>query len=173
MGKDAFPDIRWGHDRKTLRKPLDSFAASRFGSWYLRKLTPIDRKLLTRSKGRWTILGPIGVPLLLLTTTGSKSGELRTTPLTYMRDGDRLFLAGSNFGQQHHPSWSGNLLTNREASVSIGGVEIPVTATLLTGQQREEVLDKFIEYNRSYSAYTNRTTRHIRVFALERRDGDY
>ncbi len=51
----------------------------------------MDRQLLRRSDGRFTILGPVGVPLLLLTTVGRKSGERREIPLTYMREGDRLF----------------------------------------------------------------------------------
>lgn len=126
MDTNAFPDIRWGHDRRLLKKPLNAFVSSRIGSWYLRKLTPIDRKLLAHSKGRRTIFGPMGVPLLLLTTTGRKTGQPRTTPLTYMRKGDRLFLVGSNFGRPHHPAWSENLLANREATVTIGGAEIPV-----------------------------------------------
>ena len=73
MDTNAFPDIRWGHDRRLLKKPLNAFVSSRIGSWYLRKLTPIDRKLLAHSKGRRTIFGPMGVPLLLLTTTGRKN----------------------------------------------------------------------------------------------------
>ena len=169
MDTNAFPDIRWGHDRRLLKKPLNAFVSSRIGSWYLRKLTPIDRKLLAHSKGRRTIFGPMGVPLLLLTTTGRKTGQPRTTPLTYMREGDRLFLVGSNFGRPHHPAWSENLLANREATVTIGGAEIPVNTTLLTGQEAESAFEQFVEYNPTYSVYKTRTARNLRVFALERR----
>lgn len=169
MGTDTFPDSRWGHDRRLLKKPLNAFASSRIGSWYLRTLTPVDRKLLAHSKGRWTIFGPMGVPLLLLTTTGRETGQPRTTPLTYMRDEDRLFLVGSNFGRPDHPAWSKNLLANREATVTIGGAEIPVNTTLLTGQEAERVFEQFVEYNPTYSVYKTRTARDLRVFALERR----
>ncbi|MCJ0902508.1 nitroreductase family deazaflavin-dependent oxidoreductase [Rhodococcus sp. ARC_M6] len=169
MARDGFPDVRWGRDRPMLKKPLDAFASSRFGSWCIRKMTPIDRKLLNRSNGRLTIFGPIGVPLLLLTTTGRKSGQPHTTPLTYMCEDDRLFLVGSNFGQRHHPAWSWNLLANHDAAVLMGGIEIPVAATMLTGAERERIFDKFVEYTRTYTEYTNRTTRDLRVFALDRR----
>ncbi|MCZ9631208.1 nitroreductase family deazaflavin-dependent oxidoreductase [Rhodococcus sp. BH5] len=169
MDTNAFPDIRWGHDRRLLKKPLNAFVSSRIGSWYLRKLTPIDRKLLAHSKGRRTIFGPMGVPLLLLATTGRKTGQPRTTPLTYMREGGRLFLVGSNFGRPHHPAWSENLLANREATVTIAGAEIPVNTTLLTGQEAESVFEQFVEYNPTYSVYKTRTARNLRVFALERR----
>ncbi|MGZ4651034.1 MAG: nitroreductase/quinone reductase family protein, partial [Kineosporiaceae bacterium] len=99
----AFPDVRWGSDSSRLRGPLTAFASTRAGSWLIRRLTPLDRRLLVRSRGRYTVLGPVGVPLLLLTTTGAKSGLARTTPLVFTRDGDSLILVGSNFGQERHP----------------------------------------------------------------------
>jgi F420H(2)-dependent quinone reductase len=55
-----------------------------------------DRQLLCRSNGRYTVFGPTGVPLRLLTTIGNVSGQRRQTPLTYQREGDRLFIFGSN-----------------------------------------------------------------------------
>jgi deazaflavin-dependent oxidoreductase (nitroreductase family) len=108
----------------------------------LRILTPVDHELLRRSKSRSTILGPIGVPLLLLTTTGRKSGQRRQIPLTYMREGDRLFLLGSNFGQAAHPAWSSNLLADPNAWVTMGGKEITVVATQLTGAEARPHVQK-------------------------------
>src|ERR1700676_5500348 len=102
--QDTFPDVRWGQDPgPLLRRPIIAFVGSKFGAWCIRKLTPVDHQLLRRSAGRFTIFGPVAVPLLLLTTTGRKSGRRRQIPLTYMREGDRLFLVGSNFGQETHP----------------------------------------------------------------------
>jgi len=84
--------VRWGHEpTSALRKPVIALISSKFGSWVIRKLTPVDRQLLRRSNGRFTILGPVGVLLLLLTTVGRKSGARRDIRLTYMREGDRLF----------------------------------------------------------------------------------
>jgi F420H(2)-dependent quinone reductase len=73
------------------------------GAWCIRRLTPLDHKLLSRSNGRLTIFGPLGVPLLLLTTTGRKTGQRRQIPLTYMREGDRLFLVGATLGRRTIP----------------------------------------------------------------------
>ena len=101
-------------------RPLIALLSTKFGAWCSRKLAPVDRQLLRRSNGRFTIFGPVGVPLLLLTTTGRKSGERREIPLTYMREGDRLFLVGSNYGQATHPAWSWNLLADPNAWVTMG-----------------------------------------------------
>lgn len=115
------------------------------------------------------MLGPIGVPLVLLNTVGRKSGERRTSPLTYMREDGRLLVVGSNFGSSRRPAWSSNLLANPEASVTIGGTEIPVVAIQLTGAERGRAFQKFVDYTRTYEEYTGRTDRDLRVFALARR----
>lgn len=143
-----------------------AFSCSRPGSWLIRRLTPFDRWLLQRSHGKFTALGPLGAPILLLTTTGAKSGQPRTTPLLYARDGDDLIVAGSNFGQQHHPAWSGNLLAHPEAVVTIGGQEVPAVAELLTGEDADRGYRLMIEAARTYAEYRNRTARQIRVFRL-------
>jgi hypothetical protein len=106
MTEDTFPDVGWGRDPGSLvRRSIASFIGSKWGAWCIRRLIPLDHRPLLRSNGRFTILGPLGVPLLLLlTTTGKKSGQLRQVPLTYMREADRLFRVGSNFGRAHHPA---------------------------------------------------------------------
>ena len=170
MDDETFPDVRWGRDPGSLlRRPVTAVIGSRLGAWCIRTLTPIDHRLLSRSKGRLTIFGPLGVPLLLLTTTGRKSGQRRQIPLMYMREADRLFLVASNFGQAHHPAWSSNLLADPNASVTMGGQEIPVVSTQLTGPERERIFRKFADYARNYDAYEGRAGRDIRVFELIRR----
>ena len=77
-------------------------------------------------------------------------------------------MLGSNFGQQHHPDWSSNLMADAEAVVAIGGTEIPVRATLLTGPERERALQRFLAYP-MYQSYRTRTDRELRVFGLARR----
>jgi deazaflavin-dependent oxidoreductase (nitroreductase family) len=120
---------------------------------------------MARTDGRFTLFGPTSLPASLLTTTGRKSGQPRSTPLSYLREGDRLLLLGSNFGQQTHPAWTTNLLADPQATVAIAGRGIPVTATLLTDAERGRALDKFFEYP-MYRAYRRRTDRALRVFAL-------
>jgi deazaflavin-dependent oxidoreductase (nitroreductase family) len=169
MNNAAFPDVRWGHERLWVNKLATAFMSSRPGSWLLRKLVPADRKLLEQSRGHYTVLGPVGVPLLLLNTIGRRSGERRTSPLIYMREGDRLFVVASNFGSSRHSGWSWNLLSKPEASVMIGGAEIPVVAAELKGAERDRAFQKFVDYTRTYEEYTGRTDRELRVFALARR----
>jgi deazaflavin-dependent oxidoreductase (nitroreductase family) len=162
----AFPDVRWGSQSSVLRAPLVAFSCTRVGSRLIRTMTPLDRRLLQRSHGRYTILGPFAAPIMLLTTTGARSGLARTTPLLYARDGESLVVAGSNFGQDHHPAWSGNLLAAPYAVVTIGGQQVPVVARLLEGAEAQEGYGRLEEVARTYTEYRSRTSRRIRVFRL-------
>ena len=87
-------------------------------------------------------------------------------PMLYARDGDALVVVGSNFGQQHHPSWTGNLLKDPWATVTIGGQDVPVTAQLLTGEEAAAGYRLMVELASTYDAYRGRTDRQIRVFRL-------
>lgn len=148
---DTFPDVRWGKDPgPLLRRLIDSFVASKVGSLVIRWLTPLDHQLLPRSKGRYTAPGPIGLPLLLLSTTGGKSGRRTETPLVCMRDGDRLYVIGSNFGQSKHPAWTSNLMADPKAWVTMGGKEIPVTATQVDGDEYDRAATMFADYVKVY-----------------------
>jgi deazaflavin-dependent oxidoreductase (nitroreductase family) len=166
MSHDPFPDVRWGRENSRLAGPAGKLAATAFGSWLLRTATPLDRRLLMRSRGRFTVLGPIGAPTLLLTTTGAKSGLPRTSPLLYVRGDGVLYVVGSNFGGPKHPAWSTNLLANPGAIVTIGGRDIDVAAQLLAGPERERVWQLFVDLVATYDVYRDRTDRDIRVFAL-------
>uniref|UniRef100_UPI000934F3F4 nitroreductase/quinone reductase family protein n=1 Tax=Rhodococcus marinonascens TaxID=38311 RepID=UPI000934F3F4 len=166
MVDSPFPDSRWGSENSILREPLTAFASTSLGSWVIRSLTPVDRRLLERTNGRFTILGPIAAPVVLLTTTGRKSGAPRTTPLLFHREGKQIFVVGSNFGQEQHPAWTGNLLADPHAVVTIGGVKIPVTATLLAEPERARIYQSFEHIARVYGVYEHRTHREMRVFAL-------
>ena len=74
-------------------------------------------------------IGHFGDKLLLLTTRGAKSGQVRTTPLVYHRDGDRYVIAGSKGGAPSHPGWYHNLAKHREALVEVGTEKFKVRAT--------------------------------------------
>lgn len=168
MAGDPFPDAKSGREGIPPRlKPIYAFASTAAGSWFIRRLVPLDRRVMNRTKGRFSLFGPVSLPHLLLTTVGRQSGQPRTNPLSFLRDGDRLLVLGSNFGQTAHPAWSSNLLAHPDATVSVSGEVVPVSAVLLSGDDRECALDKFFEYP-MYRAYRGRTHRELRVFALTR-----
>ncbi len=167
----SFPVQAWGRPDTRLAQAGQRVVATRAGSRLVRALVPLDRRVLLATNGRCTALGPFGTPMLLLTTTGSRSGRARTTPLVYLSDGPAVLVAGSNFGQERHPAWSANLLARPEATVSIGGEAIAVRARLLDGDERRRAWARFVAAGRPYRAYEDRTDRTIRVFSLERAEG--
>ncbi|RNL78308.1 nitroreductase family deazaflavin-dependent oxidoreductase [Nocardioides marmorisolisilvae] len=160
------PDEIWGSRDSAFSKGLQRFAATRLGSWSIRTMMPLDRKLLIRSNGRHTALGPVGAPLLLLETVGRKSGQVRVSPLLFARDGGAAIVVGSNFGQAHHPAWTGNLMASAAGTIVVRGQRIPVTAELLTGDEAEAAYQLMVEVTAAYASYRGRTDRHIRVFRL-------
>ncbi|TXI60764.1 nitroreductase family deazaflavin-dependent oxidoreductase [Mycolicibacterium mageritense] len=169
MPRASFPRGGWGRDDLSpVFKPVFAFAASPLGSKVIRAVVPLDERVVNRTKRRFSLFGPLSMPELLLTTTGRKSGQPRTTVLSYVHDDVRLLVVGSNFGQERHPSWSTNLVADPRASVSMAGQDIPVTATLLTDGERDAALQRFLAYP-MYRAYQTRTDRDLRVFALTRR----
>lgn len=128
----------------------------------------VDRFLGRVTGGRVFMLSGTGLPTLLLTTTGRKSGQPRTVPLLFARHEGALLVVGSNWGQQHHPAWALNLLANPEATVAIRGESGPVHARLLEGDERELVWNSILTKNwPGYENYAERSGRHINIFALE------
>ncbi len=147
-------------------RPLVPLAASRFGAWmYINVLTHIDRVLLRISRGR---LGTsIGEPLLLLTTTGARSGQARTVPLFYLRDGDDIVLLASKGGSPHHPAWYLNLKAHPQAVVTVHGVSTDRVAHEAFGETRERLWRQAVDYYRGYASYQARTAgREIPVMIL-------
>lgn len=162
----TIPDARWGKENGLLSKVGTAFASTKVGSKTIRSLMPLDRKVLLRTNGRRTILGPMGAPTMLLETIGRKSGQPRLSPLLFAREGDSIIVVGSNFGQEHHPAWTGNLIANPSAAVIAGGARVPVTAVLLEGDEAETAYREMIEVTAVYAEYRKRTDRAIRVFRL-------
>ena len=158
----AFPEPHWGRETTSgLFAPAYAFAATRLGSRFIRLLVPLDRRLLRLTKGKYPLFGPTTLPTLLLTSTGRKSGQPRSTALNYLPSGDRLLI------QPHHPAWTSNLLARPEATVAIGGTEVAVRASLLEGSDRDDGMRRFLAYP-MYRSYLSRTDRDLRLFALTR-----
>lgn len=117
------------------------------------------------------LFGKIGTaPVLLLTTTGRRSGEKRTAPVLYMADGDRLVVIGSNAGNERPPAWSLNLVAHPDAEVEIGRERRPVRARVAEGEERAELWRRMNEeHYEGFDDYERRTSRDIRLFVLEPR----
>lgn len=132
-----------------------------------------DRFVHRLSRGRWT-MSQLLVPSLVLTTTGRKTGQPRDVPLATVPEPDGTFLVvGSNFGQQHHPAWSGNLLADDHATVSYKRRQIPVTARLLDEDEKAAVWPKLVDMWPAYDTYVERSRRDLRVFRLEPRSAGH
>ncbi len=160
------PDALWGRSDGVLARVATAFASTKVGSWTVRTLTPLDRKLMLRTEGRRTVLGPVGAPTLLLETIGRKSGLPRLNPLLFARDGGSVIVVGSNFGQEHHPAWTGNLIANPAATLLVAGVRVPVVAEMLADDEAEAAYQKMVSVTKVYATYRGRTDRKIRVFRL-------
>jgi len=109
-----------------------------------------------------------GRNLLLLTTTGARTGARRTTPLVYLPDGDRQIIIASNYGGPANPDWYYNLLANPRATVEVGGETFPVRAVVTQGEERDRLYARQAERAPVFAEYAQRAPRQIPVIALER-----
>jgi len=113
--------------------------------------------------------GPFeGSPVLLLTSTGAKSGERRTTPVMYLPDGERMVVFASKGGAPTNPAWYHNLLANPAATVEVGPETLEVNAVVTSGEDRERLFNRQAELYPQFADYARKTTREIPVVALER-----
>ena len=110
-----------------------------------------------------------GSKILLLTTTGRKSGEPRTTPLIYAQDGDRYVIVASKGGAPEHPGWYENLSKTPEVELQVMDDVFPARAHTAEGDEREQLWRKANEVWPHYDEYATRTKREIPVVVLERR----
>jgi deazaflavin-dependent oxidoreductase (nitroreductase family) len=133
-----------------------------------RRLVALDRLLGRLTRGRFVGLGMRDLPCLLLTTTGRRSGQPRTTPLLFVRDGDGYVVVGSNWGQTAHPAWSANLLADPNATVTLDGRRFAVRARRAGGAERDRLFALLRSAWPAYQTYAERAAgRDLRVFRLE------
>jgi deazaflavin-dependent oxidoreductase (nitroreductase family) len=109
-----------------------------------------------------------GAPVLLLTSTGAKSGQRRTTPLMYMPDGERMVIFASKGGAPTNPAWYHNLRANPSATVEVGADTVDVDAAVTSGEERERLFKRQAELYPQFAEYAEKTTREIPVVALTR-----
>lgn len=108
-----------------------------------------------------------GRPLLLLTTTGAKSGQGHTNPVMYMRKGDRLYIFASKAGAPSNPDWYHNLLAHPGVTVELGNEKFTAIAKPVTGEERDSIYAKWAEMYPQFREYQDKTTRKIPVIELE------
>ena len=153
-------------------RALQAFGRSGVGDWYLKRVAPrIDPPLLRLTGGRVSSAYP--VPVMLLTTTGAKTGQPRTLPLVYVTDGDRLLLIASNYGKTSHPAWYHNLVANPKVEVLAGKHSGTYAAGEITDPaERERAWDLARDQYAGYADYEVRSgDRTIPLVRLERASG--
>ena len=111
-------------------------------------------------------------PLLLLGTSGAKTGQPRTNPLMFLPDGDRWIVFASKGGDPTSPDWYHNLVANPNVTVEVGTETFEAVATVLTDDERDGLFARQAELYPMYAEYQQRTTRMIPVVALTRRRRD-
>src|ERR1044071_9327370 len=100
-------------------------------------------------------------PLLLLTTTGKKSGQSRTTPLMYIPDGDCLLIIASNAGAPKHPDWYYNLRANPRVTVEVKTETFNATAVVTEGEKRQQLWSKIVEQYPFFADHQAQIARQI------------
>lgn len=108
-----------------------------------------------------------GVPVLLLSHTGFRSGKLRQTPLYYCSDGTNLAVIASKVGEPENPTWYRNLMAHPTAAVQVGHRRRPVRARLADDAERARIWERMASIYPEYRAYQERTQRRIPVVILE------
>lgn len=138
------------------------------GGTALRVIGKLNVPVYRATKGR--LMGTVSrAPVLLLSTTGRRSGATRTAPVLYMRDGERLIVIASNAGNKHAPAWSLNLKANPDAEVQVGAERRSVRARVAQEPERGELWRAMNEQYAGFEEYRQHTSREIPVFVLDPR----
>lgn len=133
----------------------------------LPQITALDKWIQRTTKGRWTLLRLAGLPNLMLTVVGRKSGIARSTPLLCVPYREGQLIAGSNFGGAKPPVWVVNVRAADRVKVRINGVERSAAPQELKGDDREQAWEHMLRTWPNYALYARRTDRTIPVFYLE------
>jgi len=107
-------------------------------------------------------------PVLLLTTTGAKSGNKHTTPVVYTTDGDRLVIIASKGGAPSNPAWYHNLVANPAVTIELPHESFEARAVVTKGDERQRLFDAQAALMPAFNDYAAKTAREIPVIALER-----
>jgi deazaflavin-dependent oxidoreductase (nitroreductase family) len=148
---------------------LNWFSATPVGSWFVKHVaSKLDPIVFRKTGGRMISAGPPTLPMLLLMSTGRKSGQVRSTQLAYIPDGEDFLIVASAMGQARHPGWRYNIEANPDVGVLITGEEFRATAELLDDEEKARHWPNIKSTIPQMNVYEKRTSRNIGVFRLRR-----
>ncbi len=136
---------------------------------FLKLFTPLHTFVFRLTGGR--LLGKFDLPVLLLTTTGARTGRQQTSPLLYLEDGGRLAIPASLWGSPRNPAWYHNCVANPEVVVETRGRKRTMLAERAPEEERQRLYDLFKAASPHYAGHEARTTRTIPVVLLRELDG--
>ncbi|MEV5894472.1 nitroreductase/quinone reductase family protein [Nonomuraea fuscirosea] len=131
-------------------------------------MTDVNQRVIAEFRANAGEVGGMfaGAPLVLLTTTGARTGRRHTTPAVYLRDGERLLVFASNAGAAAHPAWYHNLRADPKVTVELGGRTFTARAAPLLGEERDRLYARQAAADPAFAAYQEGTDRVIPVVAL-------
>jgi deazaflavin-dependent oxidoreductase (nitroreductase family) len=159
-------------EANALQRGLRRFGASGPGSWlFARVLDRVDRPVYRATRGRHTLTSLLsGLPVVVLTTTGARSGRSCSVPLVGLPTPDGIAVIASNYGQADHPAWYFNLRANPTAEIAVDGARTRVRAVEVDGERRARIWEQGLAIYPGWSTYDRRASnRRIAVFVLEPR----
>ena len=142
-------------------------------SWlprYLKQIVALDKAIHRVTRGRFGLLAIAGLPQVMLTVRGRKSGIPRSTPLLCTLYDGSFLVAGSNWGAPKLPVWVLNLRADPDPEVLHKGRRLPVHAREVTGEERDRLWQVMVRTWPNYERYAERTDRVIPVFVLTPHD---
>ena len=157
-------------EANVLQRGIRRFAASAPGSWlFARVLHHVDRPVYRATRGRHTLSNLLsGLPVVVLTTTGARSGRSCSVPLLGLPTPDGIAVIASNYGQRHHPAWYFNLRKDPAAEIAVDGARTRVRAVEVEGERRARIWQQGLAIYPGWSTYERRAAnRRIAVFVLE------
>ena len=153
-----------------VQRLMQRIASTRPVAWvFQRTLFPIDRALYNATGGKVTVVGLLaGLPVIMVTTTGARSGKERTMPLLGIPMGDALVIIGTNYGQERTPGWVYNLEKDPHATIGYNGRSVPVEARLADEDETAEAFRRGAAVYGGYDKYAERIEgRVVRAFVLD------
>ncbi len=133
--------------------------------WLIRLITKSNYLIYRASGGRlWNTTA--GLPVILLSVTGRKTGKVYTFPIGVLPDGNRLVLVGSNGGRDQHPAWYHNILANPQVQIERAGKKFRATARVAESPEYERLWQALMTVSPDYKLYLRMTTRKIPLVIL-------